>query len=97
MQRFKLGLLKYDIGLRFLPGKKNLLADPLSRLNIKNIKDSKCDKIVHKEVIIAPEKLFLIFLKKQNKIKDKTKENKCLSKFLDLYVNEWKLRKCNIN
>lgn len=63
LQRLKLGLLKYDINLEFVPGKKNLLADPLSRLyfNDSNVK-TQCADIVH-EIVVAPEKVLLIHLK----------------------------------
>lgn len=39
------------------------------------------------EVVIATEKLLLLSIKKENEIRDKIKEDKCLSKVLDLYMS----------
>lgn len=90
LQRFKLGLLKYDIELLFVPGKKNLLADPLSRLYLDDelIGETECSELVH-EVVLSPEKVLLVSPEKQKLIKLKTKEDPCLKKILELYYNGW--------
>lgn len=89
LQRLKLGLLKYDINLEFVPEKKNVLADPLSRLyfNDSNVK-TQCADIVH-EIVVAPEKVLLISPEKLKMLKIKTKEDECLKNILNLYSNGW--------
>lgn len=90
LQRFKLGLLKYDVELQFVPGKKNLLADPLSRLYMGDEESERieCTDIVH-EIVVAPEKTLLISPEKQKLLKIKIKEDNSLVKLLELYQNGW--------
>lgn len=97
LQRFKLGLLKYDLELLFVPGKKNLLADPLSRLYINDelYFETECSELVH-EVVTSPEKVLLVSPEKQDLIKLKTKEDPCLSKILELYYNNWNIKQIDI-
>lgn len=65
LQRFKLDLLKNDI-LHVGPSKKNVLADPLSRLYIDNTFkfEAECDNFVH-EIVLSPEKVLLVLPEKQ--------------------------------
>lgn len=59
LQWFKLGLIKYDIELLFVPWKKNLLADLLSSFYFKNDLnyEPESDNFVH-EVVLSPEKCY---------------------------------------
>lgn len=90
LQRFKLGLFKYDIELQFLLGKKNLLADPLSRLYIGDKRGERTEytDIVH-EIVVAPETMLLISPEKIKLIKTKINQDTSLVKLLELYYNGW--------
>lgn len=92
LQRFKLGLLKYEIELSFFSGEENLsdLLDPLSRLYLDNEPkyESECNDLVH-EVVLSSEKVLIVSAEKQKLIESKTKEDPCLFKILELNYNKW--------
>lgn len=51
LQKFKLDLLKYNIEVKYLPGKSNVLADLLSR-QVNNETNEKCDSELERSVMV---------------------------------------------
>ncbi|BES98482.1 Hypothetical protein NTJ_11291 [Nesidiocoris tenuis] len=89
LQRYKLGLLKYDIDLRFVPGKKNLLADPLSRLYIEDMEPLQSKvQLVH-GVVIGPEHSLQVSQEKLDKLRSETISDPVLSRVIRHYKLGW--------
>lgn len=89
LQRFLLGLLRYDIDLRFISGKRNLLADPLSRLYLEsNELENEDIKIVH-DVLIGPESSLQVTPERLKEIQEATLNDPILVKVIECYQQGW--------
>lgn len=87
LQKFKLQLMKYDVSVKYLPGKSNVIADILSRYTKSEKVDDKPD-VFDKTVVIHSlnNQLAMSEVKKQ-KFRDAMKQDPMLQKIVT-YVHE---------